>query len=173
MSEVLVDGWKWIKTSWTFTFVFLLAAFWMIHCALISMPHPIFRIKRLFNFFFKFTFYCKDCLCLILKVNNNRNEIIRSSCPILMGKKPLLSKLRGSRLVALYSSHSCLVWHLFRKWCRVMLSKWRPQTLFQLINVLIDSAGDGIFKLLKSPGVDSASLCSWRAGTTTLFLLGS
>ncbi len=30
---------------------------------------------------------------------------------------------------------------------------------------------DGIFKLLRSPGIDSASLCSlaWRAGTTTLF----
>jgi len=41
-------------TSWTFTFVFLLAALWMIHCALISMPHPIFCITRLFNFFFKF-----------------------------------------------------------------------------------------------------------------------
>ena len=27
---------------------------------------------------------------------------------------------------------------------------------------------DGICKLLKSPGIDSANLCSWRAGTTTL-----
>ncbi len=40
--------------------------------------------------------------------------------------------------------------------------------------LLWQKLSDGILKLLRSPGIDYASLCSpWRAGTTTLFLLGS
>ncbi len=40
------------------------------------------------------------------------------------------------------------------------------------------SVSAGVFKLLKSPGIDSKesitlAYVAWRAGTTTLFLLGS
>jgi hypothetical protein len=44
--------------------------------------------------------------------------------------------------------------------------------------ILVRNTGDGIFKQLRSPGIDSKesiplAYVAWRAGTTTLFLLGS
>jgi hypothetical protein len=49
--------------------------------------------------------------------------------------------------------------------------------LLHLTSIIIDNR-DYIFKLLRSPGIDSKESIpppnvAWRAGTTTLFLLGS
>jgi hypothetical protein len=50
--------------------------------------------------------------------------------------------------------------------------------IYLLVSNLKADIRDGIFKLLRSPGIDSKepilpAYVAWQAGTTTLFLLGS
>jgi len=55
------------------------------------------------------------------------------------------------------TSHAYTPWYTLRKFKKAI--SLETETLF--------------YKLLGSSGIDSVSLCSWRAGTTTLFLLSS
>ncbi len=46
------------------------------------------------------------------------------------------------------------------------------------VHLILGGGRDGIFELLSSPGIDSKesippAYVAWRAGTTTLYLLGS
>ncbi len=53
-----------------------------------------------------------------------------------------------------------------------------PNCTVHCIDKRENKSRDGIFKLLRSPGMDSKksiplAYVAWRAGTTTLFLIGS
>jgi hypothetical protein len=50
---------------------------------------------------------------------------------------------------------------------------WCLQPEPEFVNYSIMEPSTGILKLFRIPGIDSASLVVWRAGTTTIFLLGS